>query len=1245
MIRRLLTLLPPFLFCVTAFSQPRDWENPAVFERGQVEPHTTLMSFPSIEDALNLKRTQSAHCHLLNGEWRFHWAPVPEESPASFYRTGFDDSRWAMIQVPGDWQMQGFGYPKFRNVSQPFKPDPPRVPSEFNPVGSYRRLFQIPAAWSESRIFLHFEGVKSASYVWVNGRKVGYNQGGMEPAEYDVTSFLKTGENLIAVQVYRFSDGTYLEDQDMWRLSGIFRDVYLVARPPAYIGDYYVTTDLDDAYRNSELAIDVLVRNDSATDRRLAVRARLWDGTRELAVIRSESPLSVAAGRQDSLRLAQRIEDPKKWSAEKPNLYGLTLELLDESGQILEVLGSRIGFREVEIRDQAIMVNGVPLKLNGVNSHMQHPKTGRTVDLETLRRDLVLMKRFNINLVRTSHYPPPPEYLELADELGMYIVDETGDEAHATTYLSEDPAWRDAYVDRGRKMVLRDRNHPSIIFWSAGNESGSGDDICAIIAEGKRLDPSRPGWMYGGNNDYTGGDPKAFKPTRCEDIVGPRYPTPSVLEKVVAQVSADVDSRPSFMDEYIAVTGNGLGGLDEYWDLIWRYPRLSGGAIWDWISPGITEPVRLSPDASPQHNDAALLGRSRLVVGRFGSAVSLSGQDDFVEVYRDPALDVTSAPLTVDFWIFPRPWNGHGWFVNKGSGSWGLIQSDADHLEFYVRSDGERFAAPASVPNDWVERWHHLAGVYDGTELRLFVDGTVASRIPFDGPIDPSAFPVNVGRQADLIGQEHAGYLVDAVLDQVRIFPEVLTEDELSKSSPDLKKRALLWLDFDASEEAGEFYSLGIGARSYGLVWPDRKPQPELWQLKKSPQPVRIEAVDLGRGRIRITNRFNFTDLAELDATWQVEAEGKVLRTDSLDLRIPPGESQEVTLPLMPASREQGGAQDVWLEVTFRLREDRNWAKAGHEVAWEQFLLSAQQRPSSSVSTSPVGNLSSEENDETIRVAGDGFVYVLDRTSGTLSSLSVEGVELLRQGPRLSVFRAPVANEFERSWGSPNMGQEWFEFGLDDLQTAVRTVALEEAGEREAAVRIETESTTRHPGTKFLATWNYRFLADGTIEVGLRVEPKGPMPHWLGKLGMELEVEPSLNELKWYGRGPFETYPDRKTGARVGVYSAKVTDLFEPYLIPQDYGNRTDVRWAVLGSADGRGLRISGDDLLNVSARPYDTENLYRSEYPWQLEKGKGVTLDIDHRVTGVGCTAIKTLPAYQVLPRVYEFKVHLRPE
>ncbi len=1228
---------------LAAQAPPRDWENPAVFERNQLRPHASLTPFESLDLALASRPAGSDRVQSLNGEWKFQWAPIPEEAPAEFYREGYDDGLWPGIQVPGCWQMQGFGYPKFRNVHQPFPADPPRVPSEFNPVGSYRRTFFIPADWNGREVVLRFEGVKSAAYIWINGKMVGYNEGGMEPAEFRVTPYIRQGANLIAVQVFRFSDGTYLEDQDMWRLSGIFRDVTLVARPSVYLRDLAVVTDFDASYQDARLSIDSTLVNHGEADRRISLRFRvLSDGESVVEGVTQEIAVG-GRGNQVHAKWEALVSQPRQWSAEKPNLYRLVAELVDERGSTLEAIPLRFGFREVEIRDQQVLINGRAVKFNGVNSHMHHPDTGRAVDPETMRKDLVLMKQFNVNLVRTSHYPPPPAYLELADELGMYIIDETGDEAHATEELSEDPAWRDAYVDRARQMVFRDRNHPSVIIWSAGNESGSGDNICALIAEGKRIDPSRPGWMYGGNNDSTGDDPNAWHPTRCEDIVGPRYPTPRVLEEVVAKAPASVDPRPSFMDEYISVAGNGLGGLDEYWNLIWRYPRLTGGAIWDWVSPGIREKVRLAPDTSPRQNDGILMGRARLVVGRFGNALSLSGQDDFLEVYRDPALDIRKPGLTLDFWVYPRKWTGHGWFLNKGEGAYGLIQKDEQTLLFYIQSDGNEISAEAPIPAGWSYGWHRLSGVYDGTGLCLYIDGNPAATRSHSGPIDRSAFAVNVGRKADMIGQEHDGYLVDAAFDNVRIYARALTEEEISKGSAINEKQIVLDLNFDTLKDLGDFFSLGIGARSYGLVWPDRVAQPELQQLKKSPQPISVAHSDSRPNRIRVTNRFGFTNLSEFQTRWTLYRDERKIDSGELEVSLAPGESREIDLPFSLPTDDDRARQDRLL-VQFLLSQATPWAGEGHEVAWEEIPLNAPALVAGEPGSAPGSRFRVMSRPEGLSIEGGSYRWVVDPRSGSLKSLTWQGRELIVRGLQESVFRPPVANEFERSWGEPRMAEQWFSLGIDSLARTVRKFEVESRTERAVVVRVETELKNPEGSTRFRSGFRYRFLPDGGVSITHTLEPEGEMPDWLGRVGVSAILDSSLRRLTWFGRGPFETWPDRKSGAKTGVYSSVIEKMYEPYLIPQDYGNRTDVRWGTLTADDGVGLFFAGTDLLNVSAHDFATDNLYRAEYPYQLKKGEGITLNVDHAVSGVGCTAIKTLKPYRVLPQKYEYTIYLRP-
>ncbi|MFW5657678.1 MAG: glycoside hydrolase family 2 protein, partial [Bacteroidota bacterium] len=590
-----------FLSLKPGFSQHPDWENPAVYERNQTMPHVPLTPFAKIEDAAANNKEACEYYLSLNGTWKFHWAETPEKAPEDFYSPQYDVSGWDEIPVPSNWQMEGYGYPKFRNITLEFPSNPPMVPDYFNPVGSYKRTFVLPQNWDGRQVFLHFEGIKSAAYVWINGKEAGYNEGGFEPAEFDVTPFLLPGENTIAVKVLRYSDGSYIENQDMWRLSGIYRSVYLFSAPPLHIRDYYVYTDFDNAYVDATLHVELEMINYSDENLRgYTLQAELLDmDQQKIDHKRMQKRLRLASQSIEKIAFETEIEAPEQWSAESPNLYYLRLSLTDRDDNMVEVYQPKIGFRETEVKGQAVYVNGQPVKFNGVNSHVHHPETGKTMDMETIRKDFELMKQFNINLVRFSHYPPNTEYLQLADEYGLYVVDETGDECHGNIYLSEDTAWRAAFVDRARKMVIRDRNHPSIVFWSAGNEAGNGKNIQAVIQTGQELDPSRPDWMYGGNTFMV----------PYEQIVGPRYWAPFELKKLAEQDPVE-DSRPSFMDEYLAATGNGLGALDDYWELIYKYPRLTGGAIWDWVSPSIKMPLRLVPDKSPNNNPGALMGRS-----------------------------------------------------------------------------------------------------------------------------------------------------------------------------------------------------------------------------------------------------------------------------------------------------------------------------------------------------------------------------------------------------------------------------------------------------------------------------------------------------------------------------------------------------------------------------------------------------------------------------------------------------------
>ena len=473
------------------------------------------------------------------------------------------------------------------------------------------------------------ERTASASFVWINGEKRWATTKAHEPAEYDVTRLSKSGKHH-SRQRTKYSDGVYLECQDYWRLAGIFGDVWLYAKPDVHIFDWYAVTDLDENYQNAKLDLQIIVSNQSKTDKSdYRVRASLFDAQNVLVQNFTSDAIQVTADNKQTINLSSPVENPKKWTAETPDLYRLTLELIGSDGKTEEVIAGRIGFKETEIRNQVFYLNGKAIKVNSINSHMQHPDLGHAMDEATIRKDFEILKQFNINSVRTSHYPPVPRYLELADEYGLYIIDEAGVEAHATEYLSNRAEWEPMYRERVRKMVLRDRNHPSILFWSAGNESGEGQNICAVIDEGRKYDPTRY-WMYGGN---------AFSHS-CEDIIGPRYSSPFDLINRVGMVPESADPRPSFMDEYLSMAGNAGGGMDEYWEVIYRYPRIMGGAIWDYVSPGLREPVRRLTDSSPNNVPAHIMGRAKLVDGYDGKGLDLNGHDQWVEVYQDRNIEI-----------------------------------------------------------------------------------------------------------------------------------------------------------------------------------------------------------------------------------------------------------------------------------------------------------------------------------------------------------------------------------------------------------------------------------------------------------------------------------------------------------------------------------------------------------------------------------------------------------------------------
>jgi beta-galactosidase len=556
------------------------WNNVDVIRENTEPPRAHFVAYPDRVASLSADPKENPRLLSLNGAWKFHYADSPEDRPKGFFGESFDVSGWADIPVPSNWERQGFGYPIYVNVPYAFEIDEPNVPTDDNPVGSYRRDFEIPADWGGHDIFVQFGAVSSAMYLWINGRYAGYSEGSKTPSEFDITDYVHTGGNAVAVEVYRWSTGSYLEDQDFWSLSGIQRDVSLYARPKQRVRDYFVHAGLANGYRDGEFGIEIELVNSGSAAADLVITVEVLDGGEPVVHKRAQMGLSPGEGR---FGFTAGIPAVRQWSAELPNLYTLVIETARADGSGREVISQQIGFRTTEISNGRFLVNGRLVKLKGVNLHEHHDVTGHVVDEETMLTDIRLMKGANMNAVRNSHYPQPERWYELTSQHGLYMVDEANIESHGYGYdhdktLGNKPHWMDHHLDRTQRMLERSKNFPSVVIWSLGNEAGDGVNLGATYAWIKSRDPSRPvQYETEGDIELVG--------ERHSDFHSSMYWRHWDLENY-AQTHND---RPFVLIEYSHAMGNSSGNMQEYWDVINSHDILAGGFIWDWVDQGLLE--------------------------------------------------------------------------------------------------------------------------------------------------------------------------------------------------------------------------------------------------------------------------------------------------------------------------------------------------------------------------------------------------------------------------------------------------------------------------------------------------------------------------------------------------------------------------------------------------------------------------------------------------------------------------------
>lgn len=1023
----------------------KSWENPQLIGLNKLPPRATLIPFPTAADALAAPAEGSPWFLRLDGRWQFKLVPRPEA--ATWAELGPDG--WSAITVPGNWTMQGFGAPHYTNVVMPFPDEPPHVPAE-NPTGIYRRTFDLPQEWRGRRVVLHFGGCEGALFVYVNGQPVGLSKDARTPAEFDVSALVHfDGPNELVAVVTRWSDATFIEDQDHWWQAGLQREVYLYCTGRPHLQDVFARGDLADpldAVPTGILRVTCKIGFGGELHEGCAVEAQLYDDAaapvfaaplRATAIV-PDNPWAVPDARRTELRLEGTIPEVRRWSAETPNLYTLVVTLTTASGQ--ESTRCTVGFRRVEIRDRQLLVNGAPVLIKGMNLHDHHDTAGKAVPRATMEADVRLMKQFNVNAVRTAHYPKDPYYYELFDRYGLYVIDEANVEAHAFyRELCRDPRYTAAFVARVQAMVERDKNHPCVIAWSLGNESGYGPNHDAAAGYVRATDPSRPLHYEGA---IASGDGSSWAAGhRATDIVCPMYPP---IRDIVAWAETSDDWRPLILCEYSHAMGNSNGSLADYWAAFETYKGLQGGFIWEWLDHGIRQ---VTPD---------------------GQA----------------------------YWAY--------------GGDFG------------------------DEPND-------------------------------------------------------ANFITD------------------------------------------------------GIVWPNRTPHPALFEFKYLAQPVRVEPVDLAAGRVRIVNRQDFADLSWLRGEWELTVDGGRVRWGELPrLDAPAGGSQEVTLDLGPA-----GAGERFLNFRFYQAGETRWAPADFEVAWAQIPLPAGAPVVAAARAAADQAVMAQEDEQTITLRTATVTARFAKADGLLAVFGARD-NLLVRGPRLNVWRAATDNDgiklmLDRvDWQAHPPLVRWLALGLDRLSHALTSIRLDRSGEL-PVVEVVHQASGRGQLDDFRHTHRYTLLPGGELAVE-NVVQVGEGITDLPRVGVSLVLAPGLEALDWFGRGPWENYADRKAAAMVGHYQSIVADQYVPYIMPQEHGHLTDVRWLTLRDVRGQGLRVAGAPTFECSASHFTEDDLFRARHTCDLKPRPEVYLNLDaaHRGLGTGSCGPDTLPQYRLLASEYRFAYRL---
>lgn len=1191
-----------------------EWSGkPEIYSVGVETSVANYFAYQDEQTALAGNPENSDFYKPLNGTWKFNFAENPAKRARAFQGTEFDDSAWDDIQVPSSWSnlrnedgTLKYDHPIYTNTTYMWTGnDRPNAssadaPSYVNPVGSYRTEFEIPENWDQREVFLNFDGVESGYYVWVNGNQVGYAEDTFTKKVFRITDYLQPGKNVLAVQVYKWCDGSWQEDQDMLYHGGIYRDVYLTSKHgQAEIKDFEIVTNLDETYTDSTLEIYTDLRtfvNDFSKE--LKLEAKLLDGE---TVVETLSKEITASADLDDILLSTDIKNPHKWSAEDPYLYDLVLTLSDESG-VLETTSVKVGFREMEIKGQGtnqaqMYINGKPIYVKGVNRQELNEVTGRYVTKEQMEEEFQMMKKFNINALRMGHYPNSPYVYDLCDRYGIYIMSEANVETHgAQGAVSGNRAWGPAVMARNTTMFEQQKNHASVVFWSVGNEQGAYDINKAAYYKLKEIDRSKRVVNYDQDQTHS-------------DIISQGYRTPDELPGFAGR------GKPYLMLEYAHAMGNSVGNLKELWNVIEdpRYPSVQGGFIWDWVDQAMESPVKYIKNQA-NHDSNNYIVSGELMTGEFSSASNPDrAMRGYVELLGSSTTNIADG-FTFEASIKPDVATGTTMTILSKGNDAELKLANNVNLQFTVGGKTISYQIPAQQIKD--SNWHKVAATFGNNSLKLYYDGVLVAQDTLSSSFVNNSHSLMVGNN---VQNQNRGFY--GRIDNVHVYTRALSENDLKKNRDSSDGGVAFWFDMNGEfvGKTGETYFayggdwMDFGNQSNfcanGLLLPDKTIEPELYEVKKVYQNADILLVD-NNGIVSIENKSLFTNFSQYDLYWELKENNIVVQSDVLNVDIEPGQTKNVTIPLEAFEKAQG--KEYWLTVQFKLKNDTDWAKSGHAVIEEQLLLNENSVGNAkNIQIESLDGMNYTETATDITITGDKFNIEINKNTGELSSFISEGVQLLDRGPVPNYYRAPVDNDR----GASIYGQieRWKNAG--EFRT-VSNVSISADAEKKM-ISVFVSGNLPVGSSKYNMT--YYIYGDGTIQVDNTLMPAGIGSDIVPVMGNMLRIPQQFNQVAWYGKGPFNTTSDRKTGAKVDVYRSTAEDMFFPHARPQETGGRDDIRWMALTNEDGVGLLVSSKQSFSGSAMRYTPSELSSKMHPYQLQKEDNIVLRVDYGQVGVG--------------------------